>query len=333
MTLLDVQDLTVTLKSSRTVLEVVQGVSFRVERGETLAIVGESGSGKSMTVHAVLRLLPEAVSIRSGSVLFEGTDLGSLDARGLARLRGARIGLVSQEPMTALNPVFTVGAQIVEALRLHRELSRAEAWQRAIELLGLVRIRAAAERAHQYPHELSGGMRQRVAIAMALACEPALLIADEPTTALDASTQASVLALIGELKERFRMGVLLVSHDLNVVAEVADRVAVMYAGRLVEHGPTEQVLARPAHPYTKGLVDVSRLGDYTPGSRLPEIPGSAPPLAERPIGCPFAPRCAFAAETCRTERPTLVALDGAREVACFRPLRVEPSNERREAYA
>jgi ABC-type dipeptide/oligopeptide/nickel transport system ATPase component len=252
--LLDVQGLTVAFAGSPAPVTAVDNVSFHIERGETLGLVGESGSGKSVTAFAILRLLPTAGRIASGRVLFEGRDLLALSEREMREVRGARISLIFQEPMTALNPVMRVGDQIAEALTVHGLARRDEARHRAIELLDAVRIPDAARRVRDYPHQLSGGMRQRVMIAIALACRPPLIIADEPTTALDVTIQAQVLELMRELKERFNLALLLITHDFGVIAEMADRVAVMYRGRLVEQGPVRQILRAPEHEYTRALL-------------------------------------------------------------------------------
>jgi ABC-type dipeptide/oligopeptide/nickel transport system ATPase component len=267
--LLDVQDLTVVFAGTRSTVTAVDHVSFRLERGETLGLVGESGSGKSVTAFSILRLVQPPGRIIGGRILFEGRDLVTLSEREMRDVRGARISLIFQEPMTALNPVMRVGDQIAEALTVHGMASRSDARLRAIELLEAVRIPEAAKRVRDYPHQLSGGMRQRVMIAIALACRPPLIIADEPTTALDVTIQAQVLQLIRELKARFNLALLLITHDFGVIAEMADRVAVMYRGSLVEQGPVRQILRQPVHDYTKSLLAA------VPGMRGPARPPAA----------------------------------------------------------
>jgi peptide/nickel transport system ATP-binding protein len=296
----------------------VQGLSLDLFAGETLALVGESGSGKSLTALALMGLLPDAARIVSGQALFAGEDLLTMAAPAMRRVRGNQIGMIFQEPMTSLNPVMTIGRQIGEVLRVHRGLSRRMARARAIELLDLVRIPDPHRRVDDYPHNLSGGMRQRVMIAMAVACEPRLLIADEPTTALDVTIQAQILDLIDSLRRDLAMAVILISHDLGVVAQWADRVVVMYAGRKVEEGGPVDVFSRPLHPYTRGLMSASprTAGDlhYTAGPLI-EIPGSIASAIGEP-GCAFAPRCALASASCREKAPDLTWIAGPRGVAC-----------------
>jgi len=292
------------------IVKAVDGVSFSLRRGETLAIVGESGCGKSMMALSLMRLIPQPPGrIVGGSVTLGGRDLLRLDDEAMRRVRGNEISMIFQEPMTSLNAVLTIGAQIGEALRLHQGLSRSAALDRAVDLLRVVKIPAGEQRAREYPHQLSGGMRQRAMIAMALACEPAVLIADEPTTALDVTIQAQILALIVELQQTFHTAVILITHDLGVVAETAQRVIVMYAGRKVEEAVVGELFAAPLHPYTKGLLaSIPRL-DFTggvappPAERLTEIPGMVPSLANLPAGCTFAPRCPLADERCRVVYP------------------------------
>ncbi|MER1968927.1 ABC transporter ATP-binding protein [Castellaniella sp. GW247-6E4] len=301
----------------------VDGVSFEMRAGETLAIVGESGSGKSVTALSILRLIPPEIGrVVAGSVRFAGRNLLDLGERGMRRLRGNEISMIFQEPMTALNPVHTIGRQLGESLRLHQGLRGREARRRAVELLDMVRLSEAARRVDQYPHELSGGMRQRVMIAMALACRPKLLIADEPTTALDVTIQAQILDLMRELVEANDTTVLLITHDLGVVAEMANRVLVMYAGRIVEESTVEAIFRRPGHPYTRALLaSMPRLGSSLredPPGRLLELPGSIPALsADRAPGCAFAPRCVFATDRCRREEPPLVEHAAGSRSACF----------------
>jgi oligopeptide/dipeptide ABC transporter ATP-binding protein len=315
--LLQVENLSVEFTTSRGAVRAVEDLSFTVGAGETVAIVGESGSGKTTAALAVLRLLAKGSGrITAGRALFEGNDLVQLPEHALRRVRGGRIAMIFQDPMMALNPVYTVGRQIAEAIRLHETVSAREARERAIELLRKVRIPAPERRVNQYPHNLSGGMRQRVMIAIALACRPSLLIADEPTTALDVTVQAQVLDLINELKHELGMAVLLITHDLGVVWEVAQRIVVMYAGRKVEEGPTDQVFASPCHPYTSGLLRAAQWSEGD-GGRLAEIPGSVPAPFERPAGCAYAPRCELAFDQCRRAVPPLRPRGAAREAACF----------------
>jgi peptide/nickel transport system ATP-binding protein len=308
MALIDVENLQVHFRTPDGIVRAVDGVSFSVGRGETLAIVGESGCGKSVTANAILRLVPEPPGRIAGAIRFEGEDLLALPDRAMRDIRGNRIGMIFQEPMTSLNPVLTVGRQIAETLRLHQRLPRAAAEARAVEMLDLVGIAEPARRVREYPHRLSGGMRQRVMIAMALACNPRLLIADEPTTALDVTIQAQILDLMADLKARVGAAIILISHDLGVVAEIAERVLVMYAGRKVEEAPTPALFRAPRHPYTMGLIRaVPKLGASLAGTetRLAEIPGVVPSLKERIAGCVFATRCAAARDVCRHVAPPL----------------------------
>ncbi len=294
-------------------LTAVDDVSLELHPGQTLAVVGESGSGKSVTAMSILGLISPPGKVEAGRIEFDGRDLRTLPPAELRKLRGNRLAMIFQDPLTALNPVHTVGRQVSEPLRVHRGLSQAQAREAAIELLARVQIPHPEKRVDDYPHQFSGGMRQRVVIAMALACQPAVLIADEPTTALDVTIQAQILALLGEIRRQSDTAVLLITHDMGVVAEEADEVAVMYAGRVIERAPTEQLFRQPRHPYTAGLIaSVPRL-DRPPG-RLPAIPGAPPDLRQLPPGCSFAPRCALARERGQAERPGLVA--GS---ACFFP--------------
>jgi peptide/nickel transport system ATP-binding protein len=323
--LLDVRDLSVEFDTRKGVARVLEGVSLALGRGETLGLVGESGCGKSMTALAIMRLIPDPPGrITAGSVRFEGVDLLRLDDAAMRDIRGNRVSMIFQEPMTSLNPVFTVGEQIAEAVRLHRGLDRRAAHARAVEMLDSVGIPAAARRVDEYPHQFSGGMRQRVMIAMALACNPALLIADEPTTALDVTVQAQIFDLISELRERTGTAVVLITHDMGAIAEMTDRVAVMYAGRIVEEGSVADVLERPLHPYTQGLIACAP-GRRTAaaGEPLEEIPGTVPSLLERRAGCAFADRCRHAMPGCRVGLPAETAFDGGRRrVLCW--LHAEP---------
>ena len=286
---------------------VLEDLSFAIAPGETLGLVGESGCGKSVTALSIMRLLPHPPArVTGGRILFDGTDLMGLDAEALRAIRGDRVAMIFQEPMTSLNPVFTIGDQIAESLIVHRGATRAAARAEAARLLDLVGIPAAATRLDRYPHELSGGQRQRAMIAIALACKPRLLIADEPTTALDVTVQAQILDLIARLRRDLGMAVLLITHDLGVVAEFCDRVAVMYAGRIVEEAPAAALFAAPRHRYTEALLR-SMPAANAPGRELPSIPGSVPPPAARGAGCIFAPRCGFALPRCAAELPQLSA--------------------------
>ncbi|MEQ8858015.1 MAG: ABC transporter ATP-binding protein [Pseudomonadales bacterium] len=303
--LLSVEDLSVSFRSDRGTVRAVDRVSLHVHRGETLAVVGESGSGKSVTALSILGLLGDNARIDSGRVCFEGEDLLTLGADAVRRIRGDRISMIFQEPMSSLNPVLTIGRQVAEPLWLHRGLSWAEAYDRAEELLNRVSIPDARERLDQYPHHFSGGMRQRVMIAMALACEPRLIIADEPTTALDVTVQAQILELLKNLTRDSGAALILITHDLGVVARYAERVAVMYAGRIVETAPAKQLYRDPQHPYTQGLMASVPSLTGTPGARLATIPGQPPDLARLPPGCAFAPRCPHARDACRSAPPPL----------------------------
>ncbi|MGJ4886965.1 ABC transporter ATP-binding protein [Bradyrhizobium sp. HKCCYLRH3099] len=308
MPLLEVENLQVHFRTPTGINRAVDGVSFHVNPGETLAIVGESGCGKSVTSMSMMRLIPEPPGKIAGSIKLEGRDILTLSDREMRALRGNDISMIFQEPMTSLNPVLTVGRQIGETLRLHQGLDQAQAEARAVEMLTLVGIPEPARRVREYPHQLSGGMRQRVMIAMALACNPKLLIADEPTTALDVTIQAQILKLMLELKQRVGAAIILITHDLGVVAEVAERVMVMYAGRKVEEAPVKELFRSPRHPYTQGLLGaLPKLGSSLSGEtkRLAEIPGQVPDLKQRIEGCVFAGRCALATDLCRQYAPGL----------------------------
>jgi peptide/nickel transport system ATP-binding protein len=308
MALLEVENLQTHFRTPDGVNRAVDGVSFTIEAGETVAIVGESGCGKSVTASSILRLIPEPPGKIKGSIRFEGVDLLKLDERAMRDIRGNQISMVFQEPMTSLNPVLTVGRQIGETLRLHQGLGREAAERRAVEMLRLVGIAEPERRAHEYPHQLSGGMRQRVMIAIALACNPKLLIADEPTTALDVTIQAQILDLMSELKQRVGAAIILITHDLGVVAEIAERVLVMYAGRKVEEAPVGELFRSPRHPYTQGLLGaLPKLGSSLneKATKLVEIPGAVPSLKQRIAGCVFASRCALARDICRHVPPAL----------------------------
>ncbi len=316
-TLLELDGLRVEYPARRGIVHAVNGVSLRLERGTILGVVGESGSGKSTVGLAILQLIAPPGRISGGRILFEGRDLRGLSPEALRRLRGDRIAMIFQDPSATLNPVMPIGAQIAELFRWHRsELSAAEIQRRVVVLLARVGIEEPERRRRAYPHEFSGGMRQRVVIACALALDPALVVADEPTTALDVTVQAQILELVRELQAERGTAVILISHDLGVIAEMCDRVAVMYAGAVVEAGAVDDILDRPRHPYTVGLI-ASRPRIDQPEQEIRPIPGSVPDLARLPTGCAFHPRCALADETCRRVTPVLRMI-GAQEVACHR---------------
>jgi len=312
---LKVRGLTTTFATPRGLAAVVDGINLDVAPGEIVGLVGESGSGKSMTLRSIVRLVREPGKV-SGRIEWQGRDLMAISEADLRKVRGAEIAMIFQEPMTALNPVLPVRLQIEENLSAHTTLDRSARRQRALELMNIVGIPAAERRLDEYPHQFSGGMRQRVMIAIALASSPRLLLADEPTTALDVTIQDQILKLILELRDRFGMSVVFVTHDLGVVAATCDRMAVMYAGRIVETGMVAQVFAEPHHPYTRGLLgSVPRIGAER--SMLLSIEGTPPGLTDLPDGCAFHPRCSFATDRCRTERPPLESFAAGREVACF----------------
>ena len=322
MQVLEVKDLETVFFTNSGLFRAVDRLSFTVRRGETLAIVGESGCGKSVSALSLMRLVPDPPGrIIGGRVLLEGQDLLSLDEAAMRAIRGNRMSMIFQEPMTSLNPVIRIGDQIAEAVRLHRTTTARAAWDQAVEMLRLVRIPEPARRARDYPHQMSGGMRQRAMIAMALACRPALLIADEPTTALDVTIQAQILSLILELQSELGMGLILITHDLGVVAQTAQRVIVMYAGKKVEEADVQTLFARPLHPYTRGLMasipTLPRPGRPAT-ARLAEIPGAVPSLVRLPQGCAFAPRCGFAAPRCRDDYPSLRDFGNGQLAACWR---------------
>lgn len=325
---LEVQNLHTQFFTRDGVVRAVDGLSFTVGAKETLSIVGESGCGKSVTALSIMRLIPETSGrIVSGAVRFGGTDLTSLPEAQMRGIRGNRIAMVFQEPMTSLNPVMTIGDQIAEAVMIHQGLARAAALERAQAMLDLVRIPDAKRRLGDYPHQLSGGMRQRVMIAMALSCNPMVLIADEPTTALDVTIQAQILKLMRELKDRLDAAIILITHDLGVVAETAQRVVIMYAGRKVEEAPVLELFDRPLHPYTRGLMASIPRGHRpgTPVRRLAEIPGIVPSLREPIVGCAFAPRCELATAHCRAEAPPLTEPVPDHIVACWEASRSAPA--------
>ncbi|MER5856542.1 ABC transporter ATP-binding protein [Streptomyces sp900105245] len=314
--LLEVCDLKVEFRTRDGVAHAVNGVSYGVDAGETLAVLGESGSGKSVTAQAVMGILDTPPArITGGRILFQGQDLLTLKEEERRRIRGARMAMIFQDALSALNPVLSVGDQLAEMFVVHRGASKKDARARAVELMDRVRIPAAAQRARDYPHQFSGGMRQRIMIAMALSLEPALVIADEPTTALDVTVQAQVMDLLAELQREYRMGLILITHDLGVVADVADRIAVMYAGKIVESAPVHDIYKAPAHPYTRGLLDsIPRLDQK--GQELYAIKGLPPNLTRIPPGCSFHPRCPMARDVCRTDEPALYEVSQVRGSAC-----------------
>jgi peptide/nickel transport system ATP-binding protein len=316
---LQVTDLDIEIRGANGSFAVVSDMNLTVRAGETLCIVGESGCGKSMTALSLLRLLPEAAQVASGKILIDGVDFLGMDQRQVEDFRGEQIAMIFQEPLTALNPVLKIGEQIAEAVRQHRKCSRKQAHQRAIEALQLVQMPDPERRAGQYPHELSGGMRQRAMIALALACDPKIIIADEPTTALDVTIQAQILGLISDLQKRLGTAQILITHDLGVVSEVADRVIVMYAGRRVEEASIFDLFDRPFHPYTIGLMGaVPRPGASSEaGDRLSDISGTVPPLWDLPKGCAFAPRCPNASARCLEERPPFEEKRPGHWAACW----------------
>jgi peptide/nickel transport system ATP-binding protein len=317
MALLEVRELETVFALNGRHVHAVDHVSFAIEAGRVLGLVGESGCGKSVMALSLMRLVPSPGRVAGGRVLLDGQDLLALPEREMRDVRGAGLAMIFQEPMTALNPVFTVGSQIAEALRLHRRMSRGEAWDRATALLDEVGIPEPARRAHDYPHQLSGGMRQRVMIAIAISCEPRVLIADEPTTALDVTIQAEILELLRALRERHGMALLLITHDLGVVAEQADEVAIMYAGRIVEQAPVEDLFARPLHPYTQALLR-SVPGVVGKRQRLEAVPGTVPDLLHLPSGCAFRDRCPLAIEECAAQVPPLEEKAAHHRAACIR---------------
>ena len=315
---LEVRDIRTRFHTQDGVVHAVNGISFDLDEGELLGVVGESGSGKSVTMMSLLKLLPmPPAEIVSGRALLEGENLIALDLERLRRVRGAHVGFIFQDPMTSLNPVLSVGYQLTEPLRVHLGMRRAAARRRAVELLELVGIPMAASRLDDFPHQFSGGMRQRVMIAIALACEPKVLIADEPTTALDVTIQAQILDLVKRLRRELGMAIIWITHDLGVVAGLADRVMVMYGGLVVERARVNELYARPRHPYTRGLLRTLPRLDGTRSERLESIAGQPPNLARAPAACPFAPRCDHAFERCWKENPVLEAVAEGHEVACW----------------
>jgi oligopeptide transport system ATP-binding protein len=316
--ILEVDDLHMHFFTRDGVVKAVDGVSFTLEAGRTLGVVGESGSGKSVTAMTIMRLIPEPPGkVVKGDVRFKGESILAMSDKDQRKLRGNRIAMIFQDPMTSLNPVHRVGRQIAEPLRLHKDMTRQEAWAAAVELLDQVGIPQAAERARNYPHEFSGGMRQRVMIAMALACGPDILIADEPTTALDVTIQAQILDLMQEIQKRTESAIIMITHDLGVVADMADHILVMYAGKAVEYGPADEIFYNPLHPYTWGLLESLPRHDIDDKGALCPIQGQPPSLIHLPPGCPFSPRCAYAKPECQTRVPALTEIDREHYSACL----------------
>jgi oligopeptide transport system ATP-binding protein len=316
--LLEVDDLHMHFFTRDGVVKAVDGVSFTLEARRTLGVVGESGSGKSVTALSIMRLVPEPPGkVVSGDIRFKGESILKMSDKEQRRLRGDRIAMIFQDPMTSLNPVYRIGKQIAEPLRIHKNMTRKEAWAAAVELLAQVGIPRAADRARDYPHEFSGGMRQRAMIAMALACGPDILIADEPTTALDVTIQAQILELMQEIQARTESAIIMITHDLGVVADMADHVLVMYAGKAVEYGTADEVFYRPLHPYTWGLLESLPRHDVEEKGRLCPIKGQPPSLINLPTGCPFSPRCTYAQDACRSETPHLAEIDTGHFSACL----------------
>jgi peptide/nickel transport system ATP-binding protein len=316
--ILDIANLTVTFTGGAKPVRAVDGVDFKLGRGEVVALLGESGSGKSVTLRSILRLHPEKKSRMDGRIAVDGIDVLALEGRALSDFRGKTVSMIFQEPMLALDPVYTVGAQIIEAIRQHEPIDKDAARKRALDLLERVRIPSPARRLDAYPHEMSGGMRQRAMIALALSSRPKILLADEPTTALDATVQIQILLLLRELQRELGLSVIFVTHDISVAVEVADRVAVMYAGRIVEVGAVRDVIRSPRHPYTIGLLSTRGHGGRLRGRRLPTIAGSPPDLANLPQGCAFAPRCGLANDACRASAPDATELAPGHLVRCLR---------------
>ncbi len=312
--LLRVESLSVSFRSERGILRAVDDLSFTLQPGEILSVVGESGSGKSLTSLAVMGLIDDPNAVLSGSIRYKGRELMGLSRRELRKVRGDEIAMIFQDPMSAMTPVYTIGWQIAEQVRAHSGLTKRQARARAVELLGEMGMPNPELQVDRYPHQLSGGMRQRAMIAMALSCNPSLLIADEPTTALDVTVQAQILRLIDELRRHHGSSIVFITHDMGVVAEVADRVMVMYAGKVVERGPKPDVFAQPGHPYTVGLLDsIPPMAGEKP-RRLPAIPGAPPSIASRPVGCPFGPRCAHRHDACRVDPPLFAR--GRQDIGC-----------------
>lgn len=316
--LLSIENLRVTFMGGAAPVKAVDGVDLTLSRGEAVALLGESGSGKSVTLRTILRLHAVDKTRVEGRVRVDGMDVMALPPAQLAQFRGKTVSMIFQEPMLALDPVYTTGQQIIEAIRRHEPVSRAEAHARALALFEQVRIPSPERRLDAYPHEMSGGMRQRAMIALALSCNPRVLLADEPTTALDATVQVQILLLLRELQRKLGLAMIFVTHDIGAAVEVADRIAVMYAGRIVELGAVREVVRRPRHPYTIGLLSTRAHGGRLAGVRLPAIPGSPPDLANLPPGCPFAPRCSYAADVCSAATPPAVEVSAGHMVCCAR---------------
>ncbi|RYL88126.1 ABC transporter ATP-binding protein [Sporolactobacillus sp. THM19-2] len=315
--LLEIKNLKVHFSTEQGKVVAVDGVSFYVDSGEILGIVGESGCGKSVTSESIMRLHPEKTTKYEGEILYKGSNLLSLSLDDMRKIRGDKISMIFQDPMSSLNPVYTIGNQIAESVRLHLKVSRKDAWDKAVQLLKFSGIPSPEKRIHEYPHELSGGMRQRVMIALAIACDPELLIADEPTTALDVTTQAQILDLILNLKNEFKMGTIFITHDLGVVAEVCTRVVVMYLGQVIEEADVHQLFDSPLHPYTIGLIQSIPQIDGDRTKKLHTISGKVPSLHHIPKGCRFAPRCPYADDLCRTKEPDLVSYTENHKVKCW----------------
>jgi peptide/nickel transport system ATP-binding protein len=323
---LEIEDLRTYIRQRNSVVRAVDGVSLRIEQGETLGLVGESGCGKSMTAMSVMKLLPNGGYIAGGSIKLAGQDIVPLDEDGMRKLRGNEVAVIFQDPMTSLNPTMTIGKQIAESLKIHRGWNSTQAMARAEEVLGVVGMPRPKERLYAYPHQLSGGLRQRVMIAMALACEPKLLIADEPTTALDVTIQAQILALLDSLKRDFKMGILLITHDLGVIAGRADRVCVMYAGKIVESAEIEDLFEQTRHPYAEALLQSIPKPNQDQSEPLYSIPGIPPDLSRPPSGCHFHPRCRYATDECKRREPMLDGEASTHTYACFNPVgNVRPS--------
>jgi oligopeptide transport system ATP-binding protein len=317
--LLEVKNLYISFDTYAGEVQAIRGVNFDIDRGESLAIVGESGSGKSVTVQTVMKLIPMPPGrIKAGDILFQGENLVEKTEKEMQKIRGGKIGMIFQDPMTSLNPTMTVGKQIAEGIMAHQNLGKKEAMEKALEMLKLVHIPNPERRIKQYPHEFSGGMRQRVVIAIALACNPELLIADEPTTALDVTVQAQILDLLKELKNNLDTAVIMITHDLGVVADIAERVIVMYGGEIMEEASVHDIFYNPKHPYTWGLIkSIPRLDVDSKTEKLSSIEGTPPDLFNPPKGCPFAPRCEYAMEICKEEKPKMYEVGSGHEVACW----------------
>lgn len=315
--ILEVKDLHTSFFTDAGEVKAVNGISFNLEPGKTLGIVGESGSGKSVTAYSIMQILAETGKITGGEVRFHGEDITKWNSKQMQKFRGEKCSIIFQDPMTSLNPVFTVGSQLIEAILLHTDKNKKEAWARAVEMLTLVGVNEPESRMKQYPHELSGGMRQRVMIAMGLICHPKLLIADEPTTALDVTIQAQILELMKKLQKTNQMGIIFITHNLGVVAEICDKVSVMYAGKMVEQGPVDDIFYAPGHPYTRGLLRSMPRVDAESYERLIPIEGTPVDMLNPPEGCPFAPRCESAMKICLQKMPPYVELGDNHRAACW----------------